>query len=426
MLPAFLSSWPGFDEMQVLLVTQYYWPENFLINNLVPLLAARGVEVTVLTGKPNYPDGLIFPGYRASGTQTERHDGTAILRLPIFPRGRSSHIRLALNYLSFIFSGILFGRGLIGSREYDLVFVYAPSPLLQALPAIRLARSRRVPLMVWVQDLWPESLSATGAIRNRWLLGLVSRIVRFTYRACDRILVQSRAFVAPVAALTDDRARIHYYPNLYQASAGGAVSAGAAELVKTLRAHFSVVFAGNLGTAQALDTILGAARRLLAYPDIRIVLVGSGSMDDWLAQQRNILGLTNLTLAGRFEASDMPAIFDAAEALLVSLRPDSAFSLTIPSKLQAYLAAGRPILAALDGEGARIVDEAGAGLCSEAGNQEALAGNVLKMAAMSQYERQQMGQKARTYFDKHFAPEVLADELVEHFKETLCRRKRIS
>lgn len=149
-------------------------------------------------------------------------------------------------------------------------------------------------------------------------------------------------------------------------------------------------------------------------------------MDDWLAQQRNILGLTNLTLAGRFEASDMPAIFDAAEALLVSLRPDSAFSLTIPSKLQAYLAAGRPILAALDGEGARIVDEAGAGLCSEAGNQEALAGNVLKMAAMSQYERQQMGQKARTYFDKHFAPEVLADELVEHFKETLCRRKRIS
>ena len=155
--------------MRILLLTQYYWPENFLINSLVPLLVARGVEVTVLTGKPNYPDGLIFEGYRAGGCHREQHDGTIILRLPIVARGHRSRTRLALNYLSFIFSGIVFGRGLVGERGYDLVFVYAPSPLLQALPAIWLARSRQVPLVVWVQDLWPESLSATGSIKNQWL-----------------------------------------------------------------------------------------------------------------------------------------------------------------------------------------------------------------------------------------------------------------
>ena len=410
--------------MRILLLTQYYWPENFLINSLVSLLVARGVEVTVLTGKPNYPDGLIFEGYRAGGCHREQHDGTIILRLPIVARGHRSRTRLALNYLSFIFSGIVFGRGLVGERGYDLVFVYAPSPLLQALPAIWLARSRQVPLVVWVQDLWPESLSATGSIKNQWLLGSVARVVRLIYRASDRILVQSRAFEAPVAALTDDPTKIHYYPNLYKTSSERHASQRATALVKELQAHFSVVFAGNLGTAQALDTIVEAARELLPHPDIRIVLVGSGSLDDWLVHQRDAYGLTNLTLTGRFEASDMSAIFAAAEALLVSLRPEPTFGLTIPSKLQAYLAAGRPVLAALDGEGSRIISEAGAGICSEAGNAKALAGNVLRLAALSPLERQQMGQSGRRYFDRHFAPDALADELVEHFKEVVSGREK--
>jgi glycosyltransferase involved in cell wall biosynthesis len=410
--------------MRILLITQYYWPENFLINNLVPLLVARGIEVTVLTGKPNYPHGQIFEGYRARGCQSERHDGTIILRLPIVPRGYRSHIRLGLNYLSFIFSGFLFGRGLVREREYDLVFVYAPSPLLQALPAIWLAHIRKVPLVVWVQDLWPESLSAMEGVQSRWLLSAVAYVVRLIYRASDRILVQSRAFVSPVAALTDDPVKIRYFPNLYKTSSECHASQRAMALAKELQGYFSVVFAGNLGTAQALDTILEAARQLLTHQGVRIVLVGSGSLDDWLVHQQNAYGLTNLTLAGRFEASDMSVIFAASEALLVSLRPEPAFGLTIPSKVQAYLAAGRPVLAALDGEGSRIIHEAGAGLCSEAGNAQALAENVLRMAALSPLERQKMGQSGRRYFERHFAPDALADELVEHFKEVISTQEK--
>lgn len=410
--------------MRILLLTQYYWPENFLINSLVPLLVSRGIEVTVLTGKPNYPGGLIFEGYRAGGCQREQHDGTIILRLPIVARGNRSRTWLALNYLSFIFSGILFGRGLVREYEYDLVFVYAPSPLLQALPAICLARRRKVPLIVWVQDLWPESLSATGGIKNQWLLNAVARVVRLIYRVSDRILVQSMAFVSPVAALTEDPAKIHYYPNLYKTSSECQASQRAMALAKELQAYFSVVFTGNLGTAQALDTIVEAARQLLPHPEVRIVLVGSGSLDDWLVHQRDAYGLNNLTLAGRFEASDMSYIFAASEALLVSLRPEPTFGLTIPSKVQAYLAAGRPVLAALDGEGSRIISQAGAGLCSEAGNALALAENVLRMAALSPRERQQMGQNGRRYFERHFAPDALADELVEHFKEAISAQEK--
>lgn len=411
-------------EMRVLLLTQYYWPENFLINSLIPLLSARGVEIRVLTGKPNYPGGQVFKGYRASGVLREQHNGVTIHRLPIVARGQRSKVRLALNYISFILAGLLWGRHLVRDCDYDVVFVYAPSPLLQALPAIWLARSRRVPLVVWVQDLWPESLSATGHVRNQWLLAMVARFVRLIYRASDRILVQSRAFVAPVAALTDDPSKIHYYPNLYQASVSHQASHRAGELVKTLKTHFSVVFAGNLGTAQALDTIVEAARHLLPHPDIRIVLVGSGSLDDWLLQQRDTHELTNLILAGRFEASDMPTIFEAAEALLVTLKPEPAFCLTVPSKVQAYLAAGRPILAALDGEGALIIQESGAGLCSVAGNAKALAENVRHLMAMTPLQRLQMGQNGQRYFDRHFAPDTLADELVEHFKELVARKEK--
>jgi glycosyltransferase involved in cell wall biosynthesis len=405
--------------MRVLLVTQYYWPENFLINHLVPLLLARGVEVTVLTGKPNYPDGLMFPGYRAMGTQAEHHEGVEILRIPTFPRGRNSHTRLALNYFAFILAGTLLGRAAVGNRPYDLVFVYAPSPLLQALPAIRLAHRKKVPLIVWVQDLWPESLLATNAVKNQWILSLVGRCVRYIYRSSDRILVQSRAFVVSVANLVTNSEKIYYYPNLYPTDTEQPASQPALDLARRLRAQFSVVFAGNLGTAQSLETIIETARKLKNHPEISIVLVGSGSMDEWLQQQCAEYQLNNLVLAGRFDASDMDTIFQSASALLVSLRPSPTFSMTVPSKLQAYLAAGRPIIAALDGEGERIVHEAEAGFCSEAGNADALVENILRMAATSEANRLLMGGNGRRYFDKNFAPDALADELVTHFKETI-------
>ncbi|MDZ4101085.1 MAG: glycosyltransferase family 4 protein [Hydrogenophaga sp.] len=411
--------------MRILLVTQYFWPESFPINDLARLLREHGLDVTVLTGKPNYPSGRLFPGYRATGRMREIFGGIPVLRVPLIPRGQSSRLGLVLNYLSFIVSAGTLGRGMLrGQPPFDVVFVYAPSPLLQALAAVRLARLLEVPLVVWVQDLWPESLPATGYVKNALLLRLVTLAVKRIYRACDRILVQSRAFVAPVAALTDQPDKVRYYPNLYQPNVKSAPSAAAAELAERLRLQFSVVFAGNLGTAQALDTVIEAARRLRPHRHVQIVLVGSGSLSPWLARQREMYQLDNLVLVGRFEASDMPTIFDAASALLVTLSADQSFALTVPSKVQAYLAAGRPIVASLDGEAARIIDESGAGFCSIAGNAEALAETILRMTNTSRQERETMGQRGRIFFDRNFASDHLVRELETHLIEVVLARKK--
>jgi glycosyltransferase involved in cell wall biosynthesis len=410
--------------MKILVVSQYFWPESFRINELVDALSAK-IDVAVLTGKPNYPDGRVFKGYSVLGVQREVKGRVEIVRVPLVPRGVGSPIRLIFNYLSFVVFGYLLGFRAMRNSSYDLVFVFAPSPVLQALPAIRLARHRKVPLVLWVQDLWPDSLSATGHVTNRWVLSSVARVVRYIYRSCDCILVQSPAFLKPVSSLCGDPDKIRYYPNLYATSPAIPGSEQANKLVKALEPYFNVVFAGNLGAAQALDTIVEAARLLLPYPQIRLVMVGSGSRDAWLQKQRDDHGVGNIVLAGRFEASDMATIFEASQALLVSLRSDPVFGLTIPSKVQAYLCSGRPIIAALDGEGARIIEEAGAGFCSAAGDAEALAGNVLRLYKMSPSERTEMGDRGLQYFDRHFSPQALVNELLEIFKEQVSRTERM-
>ena len=190
--------------MKVLLVSQYFWPESFQINSIVARLVRDGHQVDVLTGKPNYPQGRIYPGYRAWGCSTESHQGATIHRIPLAPR-KTGAARLAANYLSFVVTGLLFGPWMLRRFEADVIFVYAPSPLLQALPAIWLAKWKRRKLVLWVLDLWPEILSATGHVNNRIVLGLVERLVRYIYRKTDLILVQSPGFEAPVRRLASGR-----------------------------------------------------------------------------------------------------------------------------------------------------------------------------------------------------------------------------
>jgi glycosyltransferase involved in cell wall biosynthesis len=404
--------------VKLLLVTQYFWPETFAINGVVRTLQANGADVTVLTGKPNYPGGDVYAGYRAWGTIRERYGAVEVLRLPIFPRGQRAPWRLAVNYLSFIVSGLFLGPWLARGRGFDLVFVYAPSPLLQAIPAVLTARLCRAPLVVWVQDLWPESLTATNSVRNRVVLGAVALVVRWIYGACNAILVQSEAFRAPVAKLAGAEAKIFYHPNSVESTTTDAAppSKAAQALARDLQKDFSVVFAGNLGTAQSLETIVDAARRLRGRPGLRIVLVGSGSRDTWLAGEIERLGLDNLVLAGRFPPEDMPVLFEAASVLLVTLRSDPALSLTVPSKVQSYLAAGRPVVAALDGEGARIVRDSGAGVAVMPGDGVALARAIEQLQELPSSKRKAMGARGRDYFCRHFEPDMLAGRLLELFE----------
>lgn len=408
--------------MKVLVLTQYFWPETFRITETVESLRQAGCEVTVLTGQPNYPDGKVFPGYRAWQPRREIHPaGYPVLRVPMAPRGSGTALRLAANYLSFVVSASTVGLWLLRRQRFDVIFVYAISPILQAVPGILFRRLRHAALVTWVQDLWPQSLEVTGFIRDRRLLALTAVIVRWIYRHCDLLLVQSPGFL-PIVRRMSGKTPVEYHPNPGEL-AFEATPAGSAALM--LEPGFNVVFAGNLGSVQALDTLLAAAQLLRGLPSVRFVLIGSGSRASWAQREVQRLGLTNVHMPGRFAAEQMPAILAQASALLVSLARDPIMSQTVPSKMQAYLAAGRPIIAALDGEGARVVEQAGAGITCPAEDAAALAQAVRTLHATSAQALERMGQSGRRYYEQHFEPGVLARRLAQRFADLVTTRQRV-
>jgi len=404
--------------VKVLIVSQYFWPESFRINEIVHSLVEKGLEVDVLTGKPNYPEGDIFSGYQVGGCQIESWSGATLYRVPLFPRGKFSRWRLALNYLSFIFSGLLFGTWMLRKRKYDAVFVYGLSPILLAIPAIFLSRLKRCRLVIWVQDLWPDSLSATGYVKGRHLLRVVESVVRWIYRKADLLLVQSRAFEAPVSAMAPGKL-IAYYPNSVDAMFCAPQSADVVlPDIPALDDGFSVLFAGNVGSAQGVEVIVEAATLLRHIPEIRFVVLGQGSCWEWMREQVAARGLTNLDLPGRFPVDTMPGLMQKADVLLVTLTDQPIFALTVPNKVQAYMASGRPILACLNGEGARLVSEAQAGFGVPAENAQALAEAVLKLYQMPEDARARLGANGQRYFREHFNHDRLVDQLIEYLKNT--------
>lgn len=403
--------------VRILIVSQYFWPEHFIINDFVRVLAEQDHEVVIATGKPNYPDGKVFDGYRAWGCQRELYLGKVeVLRVPLWPRGQGGAKNLLLNYLSFVVAGLLCLPWMLRKREFDAVLVFAPSPITQTIPAILLKWLKKARLLLWVQDLWPESLAATGFVKNPRLLTMVAWMVKAIYHHCDTLLVQSRAFIEPVARFAK-REKIVYYPNSINTHSPAATVPLPEELVSLLETYFCIVFAGNLGTAQALETLVQAAELLRDDPQIRVVLVGSGSRLGWLQAQKQARELDNLILPGRFAGEAMPQIFEHASALLVSLNDEEVFNQTVPSKVQAYLAAGRPIIASLNGEGARIVSEARAGLASPAQKVLPLVANIRSMKALGTAERTAMGHSGRVYFDANFEMNRQVQVLIDHLMD---------
>lgn len=413
------------NSVRVLIVSQYFWPEGFRINDIAKTLVEKGARVDILTGKPNYPEGRIAEGYRAWGTQRESWEGATVFRVPLFPRGARSAWRLALNYLSFIFSGLLFGPWLVRKRQYDVVFVYGLSPILLAIPGIFLARLKRRKLVLWVQDLWPDSLSATGYIRHPRLLRWVERVVRWIYGHSDLILVQSRAFIPAVSALAPGKT-IAYYPNSVDATFGEPPDPRVVlPRVAALETGFPVVFAGNVGVAQAVEVIVEAAELLKSHSGISFVVFGQGSRWDWMREQVAMRALTNLHLPGRFPVETMPGLMQKAGALLVTLADEPIFAATVPNKIQAYMAAGRPIVACINGEGARVVEEAQAGVSVPAEDAKALADAVLRLYSMPPAQRGEMGASGRRYFKAHFDHDKLVQELMAHLRSMSVTSKEM-
>lgn len=406
--------------MHILIVTQYFWPENFRVNDLAEELSRRGHKVTVLTGRPNYPEGRVFPAYRSRPQDFARLGDVPVIRVPMLARG-SSGIQLMLNYLSFAVSATVLGMWKLRGRRFDGIFVFQISPITAALPAIALRWRKRAPLLMWVLDLWPDTLAAVGVVRSPRLLALVGRLVRFVYDRCDRILVQSRAFTDKVAALAGGVERIRYFPGWAESLfIDSQVAIAPAPELAAYTNDFKILFAGNIGEAQDFPAIMDAADALRNTPNLRWLIVGDGRAASQVREEIVRRGLQDtIILLGRFPLERMPSFFAGADALLVTLRKEPIWSMTIPGKVQSYLAAGKPLLAMLDGEGSRVIQEAEAGLVAPAGDGEALAAQVRRLMALDAKARMEMGRNGTAYGHREFDRQQMVDALENWIAE--CR-----
>jgi glycosyltransferase involved in cell wall biosynthesis len=396
--------------VRLLIVTQYFWPENFRINDLVGELTSRGHEVVVLTGRPNYPDGRVFPEYRAKPGDFASYGKARIVRVPLVTRGRGGW-RLLLNYLSFALTASTLGVWKLRGSRFDAILAYEPSPITVGIPAAVLRRVKRAPLAFWVLDLWPETLAAVGAVRSKRVLGIVDRLVAWIYRRCDLILAQSRSFVPQIARHLSNADRIVYFPGWAEAALTGG-EANASPVVPAAAGSFNVMFAGNIGDAQDFPAILNAAEALRAHDGIRWLIVGDGRAAAWVTAEiaRRRLG-ERVVMLGRHPLEDMPAFYRHADALLVSLKDEPVFAFTVPGKLQSYLAAGIPVLAMVNGESADVVRRSQGGLACAAGDSQGLANAVLRLRAMSVAERAELGRNARAFSASEFDRATLISRL---------------
>ncbi|EKD71148.1 MAG: hypothetical protein ACD_46C00263G0007 [uncultured bacterium] len=395
--------------MHVLIVSQYFWPETFRINDLAEGLVERGHKVTVLTGKPNYPTGRLFPGYRLLGKTRELYKEIEIIRSPIIPRGKSK-IQLALNYLSFsIFASIM---GTIKCKRPDVIFVFEPSPITVGLPAIFLKKLKKSPILFWVQDLWPESVVAVNAVHSKKILFWLEKLVHFIYARCDYILTTSRSFFSSIKKFDVPQEKLHYFPQTAESFYKPLDPILCVEEDKLLPKGFRIVFSGNIGTAQDIETILGAAKLLRDYQDIKWIFLGDGSKRRWLQNEIIQNKLTDTVYwLGHYPVERMPRFFACADALLVTLKKDPVFSLTIPGKIQSYLACAKPVVAALDGEGKEVIEESKAGFVTHSGDSESLAKITISMYDLDDAERKKMGLNGKNYFNEHFQRDLLLQKL---------------
>lgn len=404
--------------MRILVVTQYFWPENFRINDLVAELQKRGHSPVVLTGKPNYPSGSFFPEYLADPAAFSSFEGVEVLRLPILRRAQGS-FRLILNYLSFVVTGCLWAAWLLRDRKFDLVFVYEPSPITVALPAILLGKLKNAPVVLWVLDLWPDTLQALGVIRSPAILKPLDTLVRFIYRHCTLILGQSRAFAVRIAEQCGQPEKVRYFPSWTEEIFEGTQAEKAPE-VPPGEDFFNILFAGNVGDSQDFPSILEAAERLRLDLRVRWLIVGDGRKSSWLRQEVARRGLEkNILLLGRHPVERMPSFYAHADALLVSLKKTPVFGMTIPGKLQSYLMIGIPILGMIDGEGAEIIQTAHAGICCGSKNPEGLARIVRTLVEMPKGQRDKMGQAGRQYAKQEFDRNKLITRLEKMFSESI-------
>lgn len=406
----------------ILVVSQYFYPENFRINDICQEWVKRGYKVTVVTGIPNYPMGKVFKGYGITKKRHEIWNEIEIYRIPLIPRGNST-IGMMANYISFMVSGMIAGK--LKSIKADLVFSFEVSPMTQVLAGISFAKRLKVPHFLYVQDLWPENVMTVTGITNPVIIKPIDKMVDYIYNKSDKIFATSPSFVEAICNRTVpvSKEKVSFWPQyaeeFYKPIDKVTAKTKATQYGIPNDDSFKIIFTGNIGTAQGLQ-ILPQAVQFLKNENIKIVMVGDGRYLNEFNEAVKKNGVSDkFIMISRQSAEKIPEILSACDVAFLSFAEDDLWTKTIPAKLQSYMACGMPIIASAEGETARIINESGCGLCSELGNAEKLSKAIM---AMSKSDLMDMRKKSREYFENNFTKEMLMDEMDKYFEMTRIDR----
>lgn len=400
----------------ILVIAQYFYPEQFRINDICTEWVKRGYKVTVVTGIPNYPQGKYYDGYGLLKKRKETYNGIEIIRIPLIPRGNNS-IMLALNYLSFVVSGFFWN--LFTNIKADYVYIFEVSPMTQALPGVWYAKKRKIPCYLYVTDLWPENVEIVAGIKNKHILNSIGAMVDYIYKRCDKIFTSSKSFIEAINQRGVELEKLEFWPQYaedYYVPINREL-ASATEVPQDDK--FNIIFAGNVGVAQGLDILPEVAQILKENKTrVRFNIVGDGRFKATLinkVSEHNVSEMFNFF--DKQPATKIPYFMAASDATLISLSKSKVFSITLPAKTQSCLACGIPILVSADGEIQEVINNAGAGVCSDAGDAKKLADNIQKLVDTSSDDLQSMADNALKYSELTFDKKKLLDRMDEWFSK---------
>lgn len=403
---------------KVLVVTQYFWPEEFRVNELVKKLVSSGYDVDVVTGRPNYPDGTIYEDFISAAHKYDNYFGAAVFRVKNRPRGKTKS-SLFINYISFALLASIYLFRNLSSKRYDSIIAVQLSPIFSVIPALIYGKYHKIKVTTWVMDLWPDILSALNLVSNRHIIGLLTFISSRIYRFSDSLLISSAGFRGRLRELGVKDDSIHYFPQWVEDVMESSDISSTQEYkeIEALLNEYShlkkIVFTGNIGECQDLPSVLQAIEILKHRNDFVFLIVGSGREEAHVSRLVSNCGLENhVKMLGRFPVEFMPSFYHFADALLLPLGKDPLFEITLPGKTQSYLNAGRPIIGFLDGEGASVLRCAKSGYVCGAGKYHELAIAIEEFCDASQHDLNEFGKSARSYVEKNFTLETVMSSLI--------------
>lgn len=401
-------------QKHILVISQYFYPEQFRINDICIEWVNRGYKVTVVTGIPNYPHGKYYKGYGLTKRRKEVYNGIEIIRIPLIPRGNNS-IMLAMNYLSFVVSGYFWKT--FTKIEVDHVFIFEVSPMTQALPGIWYSKKKKIPCFLYVQDLWPENVEIITGIKNKKIIGTIGKMVDYIYNHCTIIFTTSKSFVTAIENRGVPKDKIIYWPQYAEDYYVNMAKTSVAEIPNDNA--FNIIFAGNIGAAQGLDILPKTASILLEKGlkgKVRFNIVGDGRYKETLIHLVDTYNVSEMfNFIPKQPGTRIPELMAASDAAFLCLNKNPLFEKTIPAKLQSYMACGIPILASAEGELQSIITEANAGLCSSSGDEVGLSKNIIMMVEKTSKELIQLGKNAYDYCNSNFNKIELLNEMDHYF-----------